>query len=184
MLEPLFGSERPRLFDEARVKARLSALTARGRSIFALSCSRRLFPGYLQWNNELLTQPDYRVEDVLNLVAKELRYASEDTLHPKLAKEVEPLLDLMPTEDSTWSQSLPVAEDAVACLAYTVRSMIDGDPQEATWSARRAYEAADQLAILDLRKEKSEMPDERKLLAHPAVQAELARQEADFTLIV
>jgi uncharacterized protein YjaG (DUF416 family) len=184
MLEPLFGNEAPRLFNEARVRGRLSALSARGRSIFALSCSRRLFPGYLKWNSEILARPDSRVEEILNYAAKELRNSSEEALHPILADEVETLLDLMPTEDSTWSQSLPVAEDAVACLAYTLRSMIEGDPQEAAWSARRAYEAADQLAILDLRKGKSEMPHESDLRAHPAVQAELARQEADFALIV
>jgi uncharacterized protein YjaG (DUF416 family) len=183
MPEPLFGNEKPRLFNEQRVMARLSSLSARGRSVFAFSCSRRLFPGYLKWNNEILSKPDSRVEEVLSLAARELRNSSEDALFPSLASEVEPLLDLMPTEDSTWSQALPVAEDAVACLAYTLRAMIGGDPQEAAWSARRAYEAADQLAILDLRKGTSEMPDESDLRAHPAVQAELARQEADFALI-
>jgi uncharacterized protein YjaG (DUF416 family) len=183
MQETLFGSERPRSFTETSVKDRLAHLSPRGRAVFAWSCSARLLPGYLKWHDEVGTLPASFVKDMLVRIGEQLRNAPEDQTFHELDSEVDTLLELMPTENSAWSPSHPIAEDAVASLAYTLRSMATGDPQESAWAARRAYEAADQLAILDLAREGSELPDERRLLIHSAVQKELARQEYDFGLI-
>jgi hypothetical protein len=117
-------------------------------------------------------------------LGEKLRDSNENTMYPELDDKVDALLDLLPSEDSPWSPSYPIADHAIASLAYTLRSMANGDPQEATWAALRAYEAADQLAVFDLSKDPLDFPPEGQLLAHSAVQTELARQEHDFGLVL
>ena len=170
-------------YDESDLLRRLSSLTPLGRSAFALCCSLRLFPGYLSWHSEVGTIPDRRVEDLLALLEGLFLGQARGAGVELQSVDVETLLDLMPTENSTWSQSWPIAEDAVACLVYTLESLQKSDLQEAAWAARRAYESADQLAILDLEDGSRGFPDEQVLLKHPFVQQELERQERDFDLI-
>jgi hypothetical protein len=183
MHETLYRNGRPRAFAESTVLDRLSHLSTKARSVFAWSCSARLFPGYRRWHQEVGSIPDSFVQRTLIDVRERLHKASEGALFPELSHNINVLLDLMPTEDSAWSPSHPIAEHAVASLAYTLRSMMTGDPQEATWAARRAYEAADYLAISELEPGGTVYPEENKVLAHSAVQTELARQEYDFDLI-
>ena len=172
-----------RSYDEVELLRRLSSLTPVGRSAFALCCSLRLFPGYLSWHREVGTIPDRRVGDLLALLEGQFLGRARGAGAELHWVDVETLLDLMPSENSTWSQSWPIAEDAVACLAYTLRSVHRSDPKEAAWAARHAYESADQLAILDLEDGSPGFPHEQALQKHPSVQQELERQERDFALI-
>lgn len=183
MHEPPSGNKPLRGFSESALKNRLSQLPPKARSVFAWSCSARLFPGYIRWHEETGSVPDKFVHSILMDVRDRLRSANEDELFPELGSSVDILDDLTPNEDSVWSPSHPIAQDAVSSLAYTLGSLVTGDPQASTWAARRAYEAADQLAIAELAPRSTEYPDENKVLAHSAVQTELARQEHDFELI-
>jgi hypothetical protein len=71
------------------------------------------------------------------------------------------------------------AEDAVTALAYALRALKTGEPQEAAWAARRVYEAACYHVIHRLGIE-----DDMQALAHPIVQAEIARQCRDVEALL
>ena len=83
-------------------------------------------------------------------------------------------MGLVPAEDP-WVPEQAYAEDAIAALAYAVGSLEKRDPTEAAWAAQRAYESADHYVINHLH-----VDTERAVLAHPIVQAELARQRQDL----
>jgi len=78
-------------------------------------------------------------------------------------------------------QAAALCEDAIVATIYALQCFLDPTPQEAAWAARRSYEATDKLAI-----EAFGFPDskdaETRLLSHPLIQQERARQAADLTL--
>ena len=58
--------------------------------------------------------------------------------------ELSRTMELIPGErDEPWVREQPYGEDAASAVAYTLRALDSGAPQEAAWSARRAYEAVD-----------------------------------------
>jgi hypothetical protein len=183
MHELLSGNEPPRVFSESALKNRLSRLSPRARSVFAWSCSARLFAGYIRWHEETGSVPDKFVHNILVDVRDRLFNPNEGELFPELSNSIDILDGLTPDEESEWSPSHPIAQDAVASLAYTLGSMATGGSQESTWAARRAYEAADQLAMFELAPGRTEYPEESKVLSHSAVQTELARQESNLEMI-
>ncbi|WP_054007641.1 hypothetical protein [Cypionkella psychrotolerans] len=79
-------------------------------------------------------------------------------------------------------QAAALCEDAIVATIYALQCFLDPTPQEAAWAARRSYEATDKLAI-----EAFGFPDskdaETRLLSHPLIQQERARQAADLTLL-
>lgn len=90
---------------------------------------------------------------------------------------------MTPTDDRPWTIVDALAEDALASLCYSIRVKIAPTAQEAAWSLRRGYEAADQAAIYLLRRDGRE-PTEGEILTHPIVQRELSRQRRDLGLAV
>jgi hypothetical protein len=51
---------------------------------------------------------------------------------------------LVPSEDDDqFSPGAAVAQNAIACVAYVLRTWETEDPQDAVWAARQLYEAAD-----------------------------------------
>jgi hypothetical protein len=94
--------------------------------------------------------------------------------------ELASVMRLAPPESDQWSILHAYAEDAIASLAYSIRCLITGDPQEAAWAARRAYESADQAAINQLRAEFGRDGAESDIAAHGIVQRELRRQVRDL----
>jgi uncharacterized protein YjaG (DUF416 family) len=94
---------------------------------------------------------------------------------------VDRAMELVPSEEDIWDEeSQPYAEDAAAALAYAFRTRLTGDPQEAIWAARRVYEAADHFALGTCGIAPGGRENEHAILAHPSVQAELARQKRDL----
>jgi hypothetical protein len=85
---------------------------------------------------------------------------------------------LIPPEDDGWDDvERAYAEDAAAALGYAFRARMTGDPQEAAWASRRAYEAIDHFVQ---GKSSGTTLDDAAILSHPLVQSELARQERDL----
>ena len=77
-------------------------------------------------------------------------------------------------------ENLPeLDDDRVASAAFVIRHIASEDPQEAIWAARRAYDAVDQAAELNVDEFGPE--SERALLAHQVVQSELECQTLDIS---
>lgn len=120
-----------------------------------------------------------------------------DHLRPRaIASSLWTILSTGPVDSAHWSAVLdevmsmipdegtaPLADDGVSSLAYSIRCLLNRDPQEAAWAARRAYEAADQAAIWDLDVQVGLPETEAALQAHVFVQRELAHQALDLQLL-
>jgi hypothetical protein len=78
-----------------------------------------------------------------------------------------------------WIDEQPYADDACSAIAYALRALDTGEPQEAAWAGRMGYEAADHHVMRRLGVE-----GEPQVLAHPIVQAELARQRRDVDALL
>jgi len=83
---------------------------------------------------------------------------------------------LLPTEDETTREGLDLLDDAVASVAYAIRTRLTGSSQEAAWSARRCYEYFDHVANENFADVGVDEPTEERLLADPKIQDELKRQ--------
>jgi hypothetical protein len=88
-------------------------------------------------------------------------------------------LALVPREEDEPSDEQPCAEDAVVALVYALEARVKASSQEAAWSARRAYEALDHFVTVD-DSGVVVTANEQRLLEHPLVQAEFARQRRDL----
>lgn len=90
-------------------------------------------------------------------------------------------MKLIPQEDDEpWVPEQAAAEDAASALAYAIRCRQSGDAQEAAWAARCAYEALDHFVIDQESIDTNVSGGEGRVLAHPLVQLELARQRRDL----
>lgn len=65
-------------------------------------------------------------------------------------------------------------------VAYALRARLSGDAQEVAWSARVAYEALDHFVINRENVDTNIPGEEQRVLSHPLVQAEFARQRRDL----
>jgi uncharacterized protein YjaG (DUF416 family) len=169
------------IFDENRIKGSLTKLPIKLRILFAVTCAERLFPAYERFsaktgggNVDLLR----RILDKLWMGLLGVQEYSDQII----AADLQHCMLLVPKEsDGEWFNEQVWAEDAVACLAYCLRTRLSGDTQEAAWAARRVYEAADYY-VLHASGNNYKLPDdESRVIEHPLVQAELRRQERDIS---
>jgi hypothetical protein len=184
MEEVLYGSKRPLAFSETQLKARLSNVSVISLAAFSLSCAARLLPGYYKWHDDLSQEPPKEVYKIFKDILDQTKEGLVVSDSSRLLELAEHLLDYVPDDDAPWSRMRPLAEDAIASLSYAIRCLATADPQEAAWAARRAYEAADQLAIFDLAGDDKGLPAEEALIFHPIVQTELERQDRDIGLVL
>jgi hypothetical protein len=82
------------------------------------------------------------------------------------------------------SQALETApyldDDAAASVAYALRCHFSGAAKDAMFAAQRAYDAHDSEAQQLIASNVITAADQRIILAHPSVQQELSRQQADL----
>jgi hypothetical protein len=91
------------------------------------------------------------------------------------------IIGLVPSEDDGWDEETqPYAEDAAAALAYAVRARLSGSAQDASWAARRVYEAIDHYVTATSGLSVNSPEAEVKILSDARIQAELARQTRDL----
>lgn len=168
-----------RTYDETRNIELLERLPSRLRVVFALLCALRLLPAYKRFNSHT-GRGDPAALDVM--VQKLWSDCLEGTMEDDEVKAgAERCLELVPSEDEGWDEETqPYAEDAAAAVAYAYRSRLTANPQEAAWAARRAYESLDRYVQRISGIAPGDPEDELAILSHPAMQAELARQERDL----
>jgi hypothetical protein len=129
-------------YDESAIISRLRPLSKAGMAAFAYGCARRTEP--------LAESPSLAaaIDDALKSLAAVIcgNAASAAGVRDALSR-----LEL-----------IEIDSDAHAAASYALRAWLTGQPQEAAWAARRAYEAADQIS---------------------AVQPELEAQRADLAAV-
>jgi uncharacterized protein YjaG (DUF416 family) len=98
-------------------------------------------------------------------------------------QRIETLMALVPQEEGfrgPWTQEVTNAQNAGMSAVYALRAKLTGAAQEAAWAARVAYEALDNFVINSENIDTNKPGEERRIIAHPLVQAELARQHRDL----
>lgn len=166
--------------DESKTIERLGQLPRHLQVAFALLCSLRLLPAYRRFAQRTGRGSWSALSALSDQVWLELmrqqRPAASD-----LKDVLDKVMALIPTEEDGWDEETQAyAEDAAAALAYAIRTALTGEPQEAAWSARRAYESADHRAQAVVEISPGDQAAEMAILAHPVVQTELRRQDRDL----
>jgi uncharacterized protein YjaG (DUF416 family) len=168
-----------RSFDEAVLIQRLGRISKRRRIAFAAACAERLMPAYANY----VSRSGWGDAAKLRFILDDLWSAIERGVSAPtdLQSTIDACMALIPGEDrGPWMPEQAYAEDAVSALAYALQCHQTGAPQEAAWSARRAYEAVDQFVVRQHKLDTEARRDEKRVLAYPAIQNELERQDRDL----
>jgi hypothetical protein len=169
------------IFDENTLKLHLESLDGVKQTIFAASASTRLLNIF---NSLRLTNYTHTYK-LLNDMLDKFWF---DILAPvnkndKWLKQLEVILSLIPEESDVSNIMDALLDDAASSFAYSIRCFLNPHAQEAAWAARRAYEAADQVAIKILNIQPGLQTAEKKIALHEVVQLELYRQKHDIILL-
>jgi len=163
-------------FDKKLLTTRLKTVGPIGRMLFAWSCAERLFPLY-----ESFCEKTRRGR--LNYLRSTLDHLWELALSEQTGHR-EPFLDdyesLIPGEDDKWTPLNPLAENAVAAVAYACQCQLDGKSESAVWAGVQSYEAVDYLAHTLEGIDFNAPQAEAMILSKDFVQAEIERQLRDL----
>ncbi len=172
-------------FDETQLVGILNRLDTEGRVAFAAACAERLLPAYVAFSNRTGRGEPATLRSILTRLWDDL--AGDLMAESEVQANVKACMELLPREDEgPWVVEQDFADDAVAATAYTLECRKSGNAQEAAWAARRAFEALDEF-VANRENIDWSVPDAEaralalaRILAHPLVQAELARQRRDL----
>jgi uncharacterized protein YjaG (DUF416 family) len=166
-------------FNENALVAALERLPEQHRVVFAAACAERLIPAYDAFSRRSGRGDSKALGDILARLWDDL--AGNVMTSGELQSRIDDCMRLIPREDEgPWVPEQAAAEDAGAAVAYALRCRQNGRGQEAAWSARRSYEAMDHYVINSEDTDVNVRDAEAGALAHPIVQAELARQQRDL----
>jgi uncharacterized protein YjaG (DUF416 family) len=168
-------------YDEDLLSAKLDPLPARSKALFAWLVALRLLPAYRRFH----TKTGRGDPAALRALSERLwRDFQGDTMSEDELQAASDLAErLVPTEDDGWDEQTQAnADDAAAALYYALRARATDDAQVAAVAARRAYDTFDYL--IAQAHESITPAAEEAILAHPLVQAELARQQQDLEEII
>jgi uncharacterized protein YjaG (DUF416 family) len=168
-------------FDEAELIAKLKRLPVSFRAIFATACAERLMPTYRLFHSE-----SGDGDPVAMSRALEDQWCNP--VLPEVHKEVyeqqlEKIMGLIPQDDeigASLTEKATYAQESGMSLAYALSARLTGEPQEAAWAARVAYEALDNFIINREDIDTNKPGGEQKVISHPIVQTELGRQQRDL----
>lgn len=167
-------------FSEQELVRRLERLPDALRTAFAAACAERMLPAYARFLHGGHPGDAARLEAIL----RDLWLDLEGNRTPAIEQQedINTCMKVLSERDEQSEQYLDrsLAEDAVAALTYALRSRNSGDPQEAAWAARRAYESVDQFVVEKAQIDTNELGAEERVLSHLIVQAELLRQQRDL----
>jgi Protein of unknown function (DUF416) len=167
------------VFDEKVLTERLKGMDPLCRTAFALACAERLFPLYALNSARSSRGAPGRLRSTLDENWGRLIKGGTACEQPFL-QEYDYLL-LEPEAEGAQADPLgPLAEDAVAALAYACRSQVTGEPANAMWAARRGYEAVDYIAHTLEGMDYDTPEGEHAILTRRYVQMELRSQLRDI----
>jgi uncharacterized protein YjaG (DUF416 family) len=166
-------------FNEMELAERIEELPRPDRAAFAAACAERLLPAYHKFSARSNRGDPHIVEQILTRLWTDL--SGESMSDAETEAQIDACMELIPREDDgPWVAEQGAAEDAVAALTYALRCRRSGLAKEAAWAARRAYEAVDDYLINHENVDTNIAGAEARVLAHPLMQAELARQQRDL----
>ncbi|MDB4955077.1 MAG: hypothetical protein JWO36_2646 [Myxococcales bacterium] len=166
-------------FDEPSLVAALGQLPQRHRVAFASSCAERLMPAYQAFSRQSGIGDATALRATLDRLWDDL--AGNVMTDTELQREINRSMKLIPPDDEgTTVPYAAAAEDAASALAFALRCRQSGRSQEAARSAGRAYEALDAYVINREDIDTSAPGGEARVLAHPLIQTEFARQQQDL----
>lgn len=161
-------------YDEGEIIHKLDQLEPRAKVAFAAACAERQIPGYIVFSQQTGRGDPHSLIDILERVWRD--GLGDKMSEDEVQRELDRCMALIPQEnEGPWVNEQAYAEDAASAVAYALRARSTGESQEAAYAARVAYEALDHHVINRLGIE-----DDGHVLAHPVVQAELARQHRDL----
>jgi hypothetical protein len=167
-------------FDEAELLGRLGGLPALARVAFAAACAERLYPTYARYIAHAGSADSGALRGMLDTAWSSAAGLSQPG-GEELAHLIDTGMDLIPnSEEDRPAPELPVAEDFGAAACYALRCLQNGDPQEAAWAARRAYEAMDFVVLRTTGIDVNAPGAEERILANPLIQTELGYQRDDL----
>lgn len=169
-----------RTFDESKLIARLERLPAPLRVTFAAACAERQMPAYRRFEAQDGREAPDALECALKAVWTDPSLVQD---REEFEQRIEELMALIPQEEGfqyRWTQEVTNAQNAGMSALYALRAMLAGEAQEAVWAARVAYEALDNFVINSENIDTNKPGEEQRVIAHPLVQAELARQHRDL----
>ncbi len=165
-------------YDEAGLVGALGRVSAQLRAAFAAACAERLLPAYVAFSARTGRGDPAALAEILERIWKDVLGDKRDV--KEVRAELARCMALIPGgNDERWVDEQAYADDAASAVAYTLRTLESGEPQEAAWAARRAYEALDHHVMHRLGIE-----GEDQILRHPLVQAELSRQRRDLDALL
>lgn len=167
-------------YDEASLKARLGRLDRSQKTAFSAACAEYLWPLFLRYTEATGNGDVAALETILDGVWQ----AALDEEVNSLAEAQQVAEDMVPTDEGVWSFEMGYGQNAIAAVAYAVRTWLTADPQEAAWAARQVYEAADYAS-------QKTQPDlvlntpgaEESLLQSPIVQTALLSLSSNLTSV-
>jgi hypothetical protein len=155
-------------YDEPALLAALQRLPETARTCFAVACAART---YVHSINTL-------GDESVAILRQALDY-----LLDSMDTDVKRTADTLALRDRLLHCEA-IDDDAMAATTYALSALASGDPREAAYAARRAYDAQDIQASIQLDIDFNAPNFERRVLQHPAVQAELREQSADLSLLL
>jgi hypothetical protein len=170
-------------FDEPKLTKALDLLPKLLRTAFAALCAQRLLPAYLAYAERIEPESRADVASFLNRLWSNLE--GDKTSLQELQQNLDASIALLRDEEQgEWSRQRSYAEDAVSAVVYALGTRLNGESQEAAWAARHVYEALDQFVIHEEGIDISKPGAEERIISHPIIQGEFARQRQDLDDLV
>lgn len=166
-------------YSEPELVRNIERLSNRARVSFATACAQRMFPAYVDYGVKTRKGDPGLVAKILARLWRDIieERISEAEVHHNITQ----CMELIARDDEQpWVIQTAAAQNAVSAVAYALRCQKTYQAQEAGWAARMAYEALDDYVISQEEIDTNEPGAEAKLLSHPLIQAELARQQRDL----
>ena len=166
-------------YNEEQLINELARVPEKLRVVYAATCAERFFPAYERYLKQSGKKYEVNLKDHMERLWLDL---CGNTMSDS---EIDDAIDecmtvIQEINDSKWSSGSEAADCAATSLCYAFRCRKTGDPQEAAWAVRRVYDGLDNLIINQENIDTNQPGGESKVLAHPLMQAELARQRRDL----
>ena len=149
------------------------------RIAFAAACAERLLTGYAKYAAKTGGGGLAVLREILTRLWKDLE--GERMSDAEVDAAIKTCLQMIPQEEgSAWVPEQATADDAAAALAYALGCRRSCRPEEAVLAAQRAYDALDEFVIYKENVDTNVPGAEDRVVSHPLIQTELARQQRDI----
>ncbi len=166
-------------YSRVQLTRKLDRLPPPLRVLFAATCAERLLPAYINFLDLTARAEPETLTCILTRLWEDI--AGNPMKEGEAQANISTCMDLIPPDDD---MSLPVessyAEYACSSVIYALMCRQGGHGQDAMWSAEQVYDALDHFVIVLGNVDLNTMGAERRIVAHPLIQAELARQQRDI----